>query len=64
MKTVKVTNANTNDHGELFSEFIQGHYYSDAMKCTVLIMTGNTFFPVKESWNDIKKEIDNVEQQN
>lgn len=57
MILIKITHANTSDKGEFFQHTITGHYYSDAMQCEVLVLQGNTFFPIKESWDEIYKQF-------
>lgn len=60
MTTIKVTKVQTNDVYEFFPQHIAGVGYMSNLKCTVLILSAGGAFPVEESVETIKAQLENI----
>lgn len=54
---VKFTHPNTDRPISILRSTVQGWYYMDSHKSTVLVLSGGTIFPVKETEKEIEAII-------
>lgn len=54
---LRFTHANNNEQVYIVKNLISGFYFSPAQKCTYIVSTSNTIFPVKETVEQTRQKI-------